>query len=211
MDDTTFRHFYSDQKRCAKGDRPVTRTKIGVLAALVYVGTVVAANYAIGHWGTQAFPHGPHTIPVGFGYTAPSGVLFVSLALVTRDLVQWAMGRPAKPRLRDVAAMPALIGIAAGVSFGVSAAAVATASAVAFGCSELLDFALFTWVAPRWGRAVLAGGLAGAVADSLIFLYVAFGSLNFWQGQVLGKSYGIVLAAAVIAARRARLPRLATA
>lgn len=184
---------------------------IGILAAAAFVGTVIAANYAIGHWGTSAFPGGPHTIPVGFGYTAPSGVLFVSLALVTRDLAQWAMGRPAKPRVRDVAAMLALISIGAGVSFGVSAAAVAGASALAFGCSELLDFGLFTVVAPRWGRAVLAGGLAGAVADSLIFLYVAFGSLAFWQGQVLGKSYGIVLAALVIAARRAWTPRLVTA
>ena len=179
------------------------RKFLGLLAAAVYVGTVVAANYAIGHWGTPTFPGGPHAIPVGFGYTAPSGVLFVSLALITRDLVQWAMGRPAKPRVRDVAAMVALIGIGAGVSYGVSAAAVATASALAFLSSEALDFALFTWVAPRWGRAVLAGGLAGAVADSLIFLYVAFGSLAFWQGQVLGKSYGIVLAALIIAARRA--------
>ena len=184
---------------------------IGLLAAAVYIGTIVAANYAIGHWGTQAFPHGPHTIPVGFGYTAPSGVLFVSLALVTRDLVQWAMGRPAKPRLRDVAAMLALIGIGAGVSFWVSAAAIATASAVAFASSEALDFALFTWVAPRWGRAVLAGGIAGAFADSLIFLYMAFGSTLFWQGQVIGKSYGIVLAAVVIACRRARFGRLVTA
>ena len=194
------------------------RRSVGVLAAAVYISTIIAANYAIGHWGTPAFPGGPHTIPVGFGYTAPSGVLFVSLALVTRDLVQWAMGRPKRPRKRDVAAMLGLIAIGAGVSFSISAAAVATASAIAFVASELLDYGLFTAVlgeveegTTRWGRAVLAGGLVGAVADSLIFLYVAFGSFAFWQGQVLGKSYGIALAALVIAARRARFPRLATA
>lgn len=195
----------SDEKR----NYLMKRTTLG-LAATAYIATIIAANYAIGHWGTPAFPGGPHTIPVGFGYTAPSGVLFVALALITRDLVQWAMGRPTRPRPIDVAAMLALIGIGASVSFGIAATPVAVASALAFGSSELLDFALFTKVAPRWGRAVLAGGLAGAVADSLIFLYVAFGSLTFWQGQVLGKSYGIILAAAVIAARRARFPRLVT-
>lgn len=187
------------------------RKTLGLFAAAAYIGTIVAANYAIGHWGTPTFPGGPHTIPVGFGYTAPSGVLFVSLALLTRNVVQWAMGRPQKPRKIDVAAMLALIAVGAGVSFGIAAPQVAVASSLAFASSELLDFALFTWVAPRWGRAVLAGGLAGAVADSLVFLYVAFGSLAFWQGQVLGKSYGIILAALVIAARRARFPRVATA
>jgi uncharacterized PurR-regulated membrane protein YhhQ (DUF165 family) len=185
--------------------------KLGLLAAVGYILTIVGANYAIGHWGNPTFPGGPHVIPVGFGYTAPSGVLFVSLALITRDIVQWAMGRPAKPRPVDIAAMLALIGVGVGVSFGVAAPAVAIASAIAFGSSELLDFALFTWVAPRWGRAVLAGGLVGAVADSLIFLYVAFGSTLFWQGQVLGKSYGIILAALVVAARRVRFPRAVTA
>jgi hypothetical protein len=143
--------------------------KLGLLAAVGYILTIVGANYAIGHWGNPTFPGGPHVIPVGFGYTAPSGVLFVSLALITRDIVQWAMGRPAKPRPVDIAAMLALIGVGVGVSFGVAAPAVAIASAI------------------------------------------AFGSTLFWQGQVLGKSYGIILAALVVAARRVRFPRAVTA
>lgn len=176
-------------------------------AAAAYVGTVVAANWAIGHLGTApTFPGAPHTIPVGFGYTAPSGVLFIALALVLRDLVQWSMGRRSgrQPTALQAGAMLTLIGAGAALSYGVAAPKVATASALAFGFSELVDFALFTWVAPRWARAVLAGGLAGAVVDSIIFLSVAFGSLEFLPGQILGKAYGVTAAAVVIAARRRR-------
>jgi hypothetical protein len=42
------------------------------------------------------------------------------------------------------------------------------------------------------------------VVDSVIFLQIAFGSLGFLPGQVLGKAYGITLAAVLIAARRRR-------
>ena len=100
--------------------------------------------------------------------------------------------------------MLAAIGTAAGLSYLVADAQVATASAAAFAVSELVDFALFTWVAPRWARAVFVGGIAGAVVDSLIFLSIAFGSLAFLDGQVLGKAYGIAAATVVIAARRRR-------
>lgn len=174
----------------------------GLAVAVGYVLTIVAANFAIGHWGTPAFPGGPHTIPVWFGYTAPSGVLFVSLALVSRDYVQYALGK-----------LTMLLALAAGiaVSYAVSNPHVAIASAAAFAFSELVDFLLFSVVAPRWGRAVLVGGVAGAFADSLIFLWIAFGSLHFWQGQVIGKAYGVVLAAAVIGTLRARRTAAAVA
>jgi uncharacterized PurR-regulated membrane protein YhhQ (DUF165 family) len=80
---------------------------------------------------------------------------------------------------------------------------IATASAVAFAFSELVDFLLFTWISPRWSRAVLAGGLMGAVVDSVLFVTLAFGSLQYVPGQILGKSYGIVIAALLIPLRRA--------
>lgn len=64
------------------------------------------------------------------------------------------------------------------------------------------EFALFTWIAPRWTSAVLVGGIIGAVADSMVFLSIAFGSLAFLDGQVLGKAYGIAFGALVVAVRR---------
>ncbi len=178
------------------------------VAALVYVGTIVAANWAIGHLGTPPkFPGAPHTIPVWPGVTAPSGVLFIAAALVLRDLVQWLMGRRAgqAPTPDQAALMILLVGVGAVVSYDVAAPKLATASALAFGFSELLDFGLFTWIAPRWARAVLVGGIAGAVVDSVIFLSVAFGSFKFLPGQILGKAYGVTLAALVIAVRRRRV------
>lgn len=157
---------------------------VGGTVALAYVGTVLAANWAVQHVGF---------VSVGFGQLAPAGVYFVALALILRDYVQYALGK---------GSMLAALAVAAGLSYLVASPALATASASAFLFSELVDFALFTWIAPRWSRAVLAGGIAGAVADSVIFLSVAFGSLTFLPGQVLGKAYGIVAAALVIAARR---------
>lgn len=187
----------------------MNRTAIAWTAAVAYVGTVVAANAAIQHFVAHPLPGmAPGLVPVGFGLSAPAGVWFVGLALVLRDLVQWALRKPGetrlKARLKRLAIMLALIACGAGLSYLVAAPRLATASAVAFGVSEMVDFGLFTWVAPRWSRAVLAGGLAGTVLDSAVFLWLAFGSLAFLPGQVVGKSYGIIAAAVLIAVRRRR-------
>jgi uncharacterized PurR-regulated membrane protein YhhQ (DUF165 family) len=64
----------------------------------------------------------------------------------------------------------------------------AVASACAFATSELCDFAIYTPLRKKsaW-VATIASGLAGSVVDSAIFLHVAFGSLAFIEGQVVGK------------------------
>lgn len=157
---------------------------VGAVATVGYVGTVIGANAAVEHYGF---------VPVGFGYLAPAGVYFVALALVLRDLVQYTLGKRV---------MLAALAVAAVLSYLVASPALATASAAAFALSEIIDFALFTWIAPRWSRAVLTGGLAGAVVDSAVFLSIAFGSLAFMPGQILGKAYGIVAASLIIAMRR---------
>lgn len=187
----------------------MNRTVAAVIAGALYLATIVGANWAIGHLGKPPlFPGAPHTIPVGLGYAAPSGVLFVSAALILRDLVQYLAGVRRGSRVA-VALMVVLIAAGASLSYGVAAHKVAVASAVAFGFSELVDYVLFTKVArqhtrePRWALAVLAGGLAGAAVDSVIFLWIAFGSLEFVQGQFLGKVYGVAAASVVIGLRRA--------
>jgi len=167
-----------------------TRTA-GIAAAVAYALTIVGANWAVHTFGL---------VPVGFGLYAPAGIYFVAAALVLRDGVQYALGK-----------RWALIVMAVGVGLSaiVAGPKLAVASAAAFAISESVDFALFTWVAPRWALAVLAGGAAGAVADSMVFLSIAFGSLALLPGQVLGKLYGVVAAAAVIAWRRRRRMRFA--
>lgn len=168
----------------------MTRTQAGIAAAAAYLATIVAANWAVRRFGV---------IPVGMGYQAPAGVYFASAALILRDAAQYGTGK--RWTLAVMAAGVALSALVAGPQL-------ALASGAAFALSESLDFALFTWIAPRWAWAVLAGGVAGAVADSIVFLSVAFGSLAFLPGQVLGKCYGIALASGVIAWRtRRRLAR----
>lgn len=163
------------------------RHAIAAWAIIAYLACIVGANAAIQHYGI---------IPAGFGLSAPAGVFFIGPALVFRDLVQWTLGK-----------CISLVTLAFGavMSYAITDSHIATASAVAFGISELADFALFTWIAPRWSRAVLAGGIAGAVLDSAIFLQIAFGSTAFMPGQVLGKAYGVALASLIIAARRRRV------
>lgn len=163
--------------------------RIGVAALAAYVATVFAANYFIGHVGSQPFPGGPHTIPVGFGYRAPSGVLWVGLAFTLRDVVQASLGRlPVAPSL-------------------------AWASGCAFLLSESLDFAVYTPLAARhWLAAVAASNIAGLAVDTFLFLWLAFHSITFWQGQVIGKAWMTALAVAVLApARRSAQRRTAAA
>ena len=52
---------------------------------------------------------------------------------------------------------------------------------------------------------VVLAGLAGSIVDSAIFLSLAFGSLEFITGQVLGKFWMALLAGVVIRYLRPRL------
>lgn len=161
------------------------------IGALVgYVGTIFAANWFIAHVGYQAAPGAPHTIPVGFGYRAPSGVLWIGVALTLRDMVQVALGKRA---------VVGAIVVAAALSY-VVAPAYAVASAAAFLTSETLDFLVYTPLADRgrWLTAIAASNTVGAVVDSLLFLWIAFGSLALLPGQVIGKLWMSAVALLVL-------------
>jgi uncharacterized PurR-regulated membrane protein YhhQ (DUF165 family) len=121
---------------------------------------------------------------------APSGVLMIGLALVLRDLVQRRLGRGV-----------ALLSIVAGaaLSGAVAPPALVFASAGAFLLSELADFAVYTPLQRRGlVVAVLASSVVGLIADSLLFLWLAFGSLEFLEGQILGKLWMVLLALPVV-------------
>jgi uncharacterized PurR-regulated membrane protein YhhQ (DUF165 family) len=178
------------------------------IPAGIYIASIWLANYFIMNVGTQYSPGGPHVIPVGFGFEAPSGVLWVGVALVARDYVQRNLGK-------RVAIGAMLTGAA--LSFLV-APALALASGLAFLLSEFADFAVYTPMSRRGhpASAVLASGTVGSVVDTVVFLSVAFGSLAFWQGQLIGKLEVTVVAAAVIwivnrRSREAPRPAQATA
>lgn len=169
--------------------------KVVALAA-AFAATIPAANWLIGNVGTECIPHGPCLLPVGFGLHAPSGVLVIGAALVLRDMVHETGGAKA-----------ALAAIALGgvVAWMFAPPALVLASVLAFVLAELADLVVYAPLrTKRLWLAVLLSGFVGAAVDSAVFLWVAFGSLDFISGQVVGKLWmTIVAAAALMAGRRA--------
>ncbi|CKZ35810.1 Uncharacterised protein [Mycobacterium tuberculosis] len=75
--------------------------------------------------------------------------------------------------------------------------------------SELADFAVYTPLQKRGlVLAVAASSLVGLVADSLLFLWLAFGSLDFLSGQIVGKAVMVLLTLPAIRWLRNRDERL---
>jgi len=168
---------------------------IGFLALIGFAATIPTANWLIGHVGT-CFPNGPCVIPVGFGYDAPSGVLMIGLALVLRDIVH--------ERLGAMWALGAIV-VGAALSALLAPQTLVLASAVAFLLSEGADMAVYTPLRERrLMLAVLLSGIVGAVIDSAVFLWLAFGSLDFLAGQVIGKAWMTIAAVAVLYGWRQR-------
>lgn len=157
---------------------------IGLIALAGYVLTILAANLAITFIGV---------VPVGFGLLAPAGVYFAGLAFSLRDALQETLGR------RWVVGA---ILVGAALSAALSAQ-LALASGLAFLFSELADFMVYTPLRRRgWLGAVVASNTVGAVVDSALFLWLAFGSLEFLAGQIVGKLWMTALAVALILAWR---------
>jgi hypothetical protein len=151
---------------------------------------IPAANWLIGNVGTFCVPDGPCLIPVAPGLTAPSGVLMIGLALVLRDLVQRSLGV-------KWAAGAILVGAALSAIFAPPALVVA--SAAAFLLSELADLAAYTPLQKKGlVLAVFASSVVGLVIDSAVFLYLAFGSLDYILGQIVGKAWMVLAALPVI-------------
>lgn len=172
----------------------------GVAALAAFILTIPAANWMIGHVGTLCPPGGPCLLPVAPGLMAPSGVVMAGLALVLRDLVQRRLGF-----WPGVAA----IAIGAGLSASVAPAALVVASAAAFLLSELADLFVYTPLQRRrFVTAVFASSLVGLVVDSAVFLWLAFGSLGYLPGQIVGKLWMVLLALPFLVWLRRRDGRL---
>ena len=143
---------------------------------ILYISTIFAANFAIERWGV---------VSVGFGLLAPAGVYFAGLAFTFRDLTHDALGR------RWVIAA---ILVGAGLSWWIEPN-FAVASAVAFLVSEFVDLAIYSPLRQRhWLGAVALSNSFGLVLDSVIFLWLAFSSLAFLKGQIVGKAWMTLLA-----------------
>jgi queuosine precursor transporter len=177
------------------------RRKIeGVVFLAAFGGCIPAANWLIGHVGTECIPDGPCLIPVAPGISAPSGVTMIGAALVLRDLVQRRLGR-------NWALAAILAGAALSVLF--APPSIVLASGAAFLLSETADFAVYTPLQRRGLiMAVLASSTVGLVIDSVIFLWLAFGDLSFLAGQIIGKAWMVIIAVPMIHWLRSRDRRL---
>ena len=176
------------------------RTIEGAIFLVLFCLTIPAANWMIGNVGTVCVPNGPCLVPVAPGLMAPSGVLMIGAALVLRDLVQRRLG-----------VEYGLGAIVAGAAFsaGLAPPSLVLASAAAFLLSEFADFAVYTPLARRrLVLAVVASSVAGLVVDSIVFLWLAFGALDFLAGQIVGKLWMVLLAIPFVAYLRRRDERL---
>jgi len=146
---------------------------------VAYIASIWLANWMISHVG-DCIPNGPCVIPVGFGLYAPSGVLMIGAALVLRDAIHETYGRR-----------------------WVMAGIVALASGVAFAVSEMGDFAVYEPLR-RYSRplGIAVSGTIGGGIDSALFLILAFGSLDFFTGQFVGKTEMAFLGAAILIGSR---------
>lgn len=155
-------------------------TTIGIITVIGYIATVFAANWAIDRFGV---------VSVGFGLVAPAGVYFAGLAFTLRDITQDTLGRS---WVVVAIVVGALLSAIVSTQF-------ALASATAFLVSELFDFAVYTPLRERnWIGAVALSNVVGLVTDSVLFLWIAFGSLDFLSGQIVGKTWMTILAVGVL-------------
>jgi uncharacterized PurR-regulated membrane protein YhhQ (DUF165 family) len=172
----------------------------GGIFLVLFCLTIPLANWMIGNVGTTCVPNGPCLLPVAPGIIAPSGVLMIGAALVLRDLVQRRLG---------VEFGIGAIVVGAAISAGLAPGLLVIASAAAFLLSEFADFAVYTPLARRrLVLAVVASSLVGLVVDSIVFLWLAFGSLDFLLGQIVGKLWMVLLAVPLVAYLRRRDARL---
>lgn len=170
-------------------NRPHTKHTPGLLALTAYAAAIVAANWLTARHGL---------IPVGFGLTATAGTYCAGAALMLRNTVQDTLGRAF-----------VIAAILAGAALSaLTSPALALASGVAFGISELSDTAVYTPLRRRgWVRAVLPASLLGALLDTLLFLALAGFPVTprGVAGQLVGKTWAVWLPVAVIVlARRGR-------
>lgn len=151
---------------------------IALTAALASV--VYAANWAVQEYGI---------VNVGFGLEGPAGVWFAGLAFAFRDMLHELGGKLWVGLAILIGGIVSYV-VSDAITLPGGNAPLAIASAGAFLMSELADFAVYTPLRQRrWVLASMSSNVVGAVVDSWLFLWLAFGTIEHWQGQVVAKVY----------------------
>lgn len=166
----------------------MTTRRWTLTAAVLFAG--YAATIAGANWASTLWP-----AVVVAGLQIPAGAFFAGLAFTVRDLLQEAVGT--RTTLLAIAVGAALSGL-------VAEPRIALASVAAFAVSELVDLAVYTPLCHRSRIAAVGlSNVVGLLVDSLLFLPLAFGSLTYLAGQLVGKAATTVIAVAVLVGTRA--------
>jgi uncharacterized PurR-regulated membrane protein YhhQ (DUF165 family) len=158
----------------------------GALVA-IYLAAVVAANLLVAQFGP--------------GFSIVNAFLFIGLDLTTRDLLhdRW------KNRLWAKMALLVATGSLLSWLLNREAGQIALASAVAFGLSGAVDFALYHLLRNRsWAERVNLSNTGAALVDSLVFPTLAFGGFLplVTLGQFAAKVGGGAVWAVILAGTR---------
>lgn len=163
------------------------------ILAVLYLLSPVICNWVYLHLADQVNDTGERllmvTSTIGFDPTLP----IIGAMFFVRDIVQQRIGR-----LFTVVLI--LIGT---IISAVVSPEVALASGAAFLLSESTDMAIFTSLHMRRpALAVLFSGLAASFVDTFSFLLIAFGSIDTWESQVIGKVITTIICTVAFAAWR---------
>lgn len=162
---------------------------------------IPAANYTLLHFGTICHLHEPCLIPVWFYpiIYAPSGVLFAGLAFVLRDILQ---------RLSNLWLSVIAVLIGSLINYLYLDPMLAIAGASAYFLSEITDTCVYTYL-QKYNLiiAVFISAASGLVIDSIVFLYMAFHSFKFVEGQIIGKLLMVILSLPFIGLSRKLIKR----
>lgn len=152
------------------------------MSAAIYLAAIVAANVLTERFGL---------IPVGFGMVATAGTFAAAVVLISRNLSQDRLGR---------GGVAALMLAGAVLSWWLASPELAVASAAAFAVSESTDMAVYTPLRSRGrSRAVAVASTAGAVIDTVLFLWLAgFPIREALAGQLFVKVGMALLAASAL-------------
>jgi hypothetical protein len=164
------------------------------LLILGYVTSPVYINWVYMHVAEPVNDTGERLLMLSPGVGIDPTLPIIGATLCLRDWVQATWGR--------TVSVGAIV-VGAGISALVSPE-VALASGVAFLASELADQGVWTVLARRPAIAVAASGLVGAAVDTTTFLLVAFGTMDTWGVQWVGKAVTILLVAAAMQVWRSR-------
>lgn len=161
---------------------------ITVGLAIAFIATVWLSNWTLETYGVISV----------LGVEFASGVLWVGVAFGLRDALHETAGRWWVAGCIVIgAALSWVLSDGATIPGGVTS--IAVASGAAFLLSETADACIYDPLRHRhWQLAVIASNAVGAVVDSALFLWLAFGSLDFLAGQVAAKVAMIALALPIV-------------